>query len=399
MSSDAPPIRVVIQQPALPRYRVPVFRRLAQQSGIDLHVVYGSAPDAPANAEPQGFRGSFWPIRSFLGGRFLWHAAAWAYASRRRADVLILSWNVRFLSLIPTLLRAKSTGVKTILWGHGYSKREAGWRLSFRERVAGLADAVLFYNSDAAERFLKRSGCDPRRVHVAPNSLDQTPIREARDFWIGRPRELENFRAKNHLSTGPAILFVSRLLPENRLDVLVEAVAQLRTEFPTLQLVLIGHGDVVEPLRLLAGALGIGGGVQFHGPIYDEMDLAPWFLTADVFCYPANMGLSILHAFGYGLPVVAGDRAESHGPEIEALRPGENGLTFRDEDPQALGAVLRELFRHPETREQLSRGALATVNERFALERMIDGMVGAIGHTLRSHPSLGRAHGARAPHE
>ena len=39
------------------------------------------------------------------------------------------------------------------------------------------------------------------------------------------------------------------------------------------------------------------------GSIYDEIELAPWFLTADAFVYPENIGLSILHAFGYGLPV------------------------------------------------------------------------------------------------
>lgn len=396
MSPNAIPIRVVIQQPALPRYRVPVFRRLAQRPGIDLHVVYGSAPDAPVVAEPEGFRGSSWPIRSFLGGRLLWHTAGWAYASRRRADVLVLSWNVRFVSLVPTLLRAKFNGVKTILWGHGYSKRETGWRLRFRDTVTALADGVLFYNSGAAQRFIERTGGDPRRAHVAPNSLDQAPIREARDSWLGRPEDLANFRAANHLNAGPVILFVSRLLPENRLDLLLEAVTRLRTEFPTVQVVLIGQGDAAEPLRRLADTLGIGDRVRFVGPLYGEMELAPWFLTADVFCYPANAGLSILHAFGYGLPVVTSDRSRSHGPEIEALRPGENGFTYRDDDPQALGAVLRQLFLHPATREHLSRGAMATVNECFTLERMVDGMAGAICHALGSHPPQGRSGGRRS---
>src|SRR5687768_14253077 len=122
MSLAPRPIRLVIQQPALPRYRIAPFALLAQRPGIDLTLLYGDAPDAPATVEPAGFCGVFSHIRSIWGGRLLWHGASWRYATRRRADVLILSWNVRFLSLIPTLLRARANGVKTILWGHGYSK-------------------------------------------------------------------------------------------------------------------------------------------------------------------------------------------------------------------------------------------------------------------------------------
>ena len=35
------PIRVVIQQPALPKYRVPVFRELAKRPDIDLTLYFG----------------------------------------------------------------------------------------------------------------------------------------------------------------------------------------------------------------------------------------------------------------------------------------------------------------------------------------------------------------------
>ena len=40
------------------------------------------------------------------------------------------------------LLRARASGVKTVLWGHGYSKHEAPWRAWPRRKVASLADAV-----------------------------------------------------------------------------------------------------------------------------------------------------------------------------------------------------------------------------------------------------------------
>ena len=38
-----------------------------------------------------------------------------------------------------------------------------------------------------------------------------------------------------------------------------------------------------------------------------------------VVCYPVNIGLSLLHAFGFGLPVVTGNDIGSHNPGIETL--------------------------------------------------------------------------------
>ena len=111
---------------------------------------------------------------------------------------------------------------------------------------------------------------------------------------------------------------------------------------------------------------------------YNEEALAPWFLCADAFCYPANIGLSILHAFGYGLPVVTSDRVEAQNPEIEALRHEENGLLYADGDARALAGALKMLFDDRGLRQRLSRAARATVCDRYNIARMVDGMEAAV---------------------
>ena len=57
-------------------------------------------------------------------------------------------------------------------------------------------------------------------------------------------------------------------------------------------------------LQSIAEELDVEQYVRWLGSIYDEAQLAPWFLTADAFVYPGAIGLSVLHAMGYGLPVV-----------------------------------------------------------------------------------------------
>jgi len=379
---------VVIQQPALPHYRIAPFEALASRPGVHLRVVYGQVSGGPDNVAPEGFEAVSSPLRTLriCRSRFYWHAAQVRFATPKRSDVLVLSWNIRYLSLVPALLRARWHRLPTILWGHGYSKAERGWRQWLRHRVAKLATALLLYGESTAQGLID-AGWPRERVYVALNSLDQRPIEQARQRWLSDGGALDSFRKRQGLSNGPCVLFVSRLEPANRLDLLVEAAAMLKHKYPRLQIVIIGKGEEQKAkLRSLATSLGIDERVRMLGAIYDENEIAPWFLNADIFCYPANIGLSILHAFGYGLPVITSDRFESHNPEIEALKPGVNGLTYRHGDAESLASVLDELLDNPAKREELGQAARATAQKQYSIERMVAGFEKAIEYcTGRTH--------------
>jgi len=372
--------KVVIQQPALPKYRIPVFRALAQHPDIQLRVIYAAEKGSPPNIAADGFESQFepmWQARIF-GVPIYWHTAQWKYATIQGADVLILSWDLHYASLVPALLRARKNGVATILWGHGYSKRERGWRKVLRQSVARLACALMFYNQRAAQVYLDM-GWDPSRIHVAQNSLDQAPIEEARRFWLGNPHMLSKFKREHDLDGSRVVLFVSRLDKSNRVDLLLQASSSLIADgMRNLKIVIIGDGPTRLELINLAKNLGIESQVYFPGSMYEERELAPWFLPANVFCYPANIGLSLLHAFGYGLPVVTGNRIESQNPEIEALDDGENGLLFEDGNADSLAEALMRVLNNQDLAASMSASALDTVRGRFSLDNMVAGMVGAI---------------------
>lgn len=373
------PIRVLLQQPALPHYRVPVFAELARRPGIQLHVDYGEVENL--HSEPaEGFDASYAHTRTLriMGRELLWVGAQWRGATRRKADVAIFSWNLHSATLIPALLRARMSGVGTVLWGHGYSKVEARWRSVPRRKVAELADALLFYTRTVAKAYIRR-GWDPQRVFVADNSIDQRPIEAARERWLADPARLHQFKAEHDLVDAPVILFVSRLDPDNRLDLLIQALPALRAKHPRMVVAIVGRGDP-EQQRLvdLAERLGVSSHVRWLGAIHDQNALAPWFLIATALCYPANIGLSILHAFGYGLPVVTGDDIASHNPEIEALEDQRNGLLFRHGDPASLVETLDRLIGNRSLRTRLGEAALRTVRERYNVPLMVNGMESAI---------------------
>jgi glycosyltransferase involved in cell wall biosynthesis len=372
-------IRLIIQQPSLAKYRLPVFRELVQYPDIDFKLLYGARWDLP-NVEPQEFKAEPVYLWHKYWGRqqIFWHSAQWKSATPKVADVLILTWNARYLSLVPTLLKARARGVPTILWGHGYSKSEKWIGEKMRQSIAKLATALLFYNHTAAKDWAS-AGFDPKSIFVALNSLDQEPIRRARIDWQRDPMRLAAFRQEHQIGPGPNFLFVSRLHSTNRCDLLVEAAKRLESEFPHLQVFIIGKGEDEERrLRARADVLGVQKRIRFLGPIYEEDELAPWFLSSQAFCYPENIGLSLLHAFGYGLPVVTSDNIAGQNPEIEALRNGENSLLYKDGDVDALVVALRTIFTDKQLATRLSQEALRTVEDDFTIQNMVAGMVAAV---------------------
>src|SRR5208282_324450 len=211
-----------------------------------------------------------------------------------------------------------------ILWGHGYSLHPHPITDAARNLCGKWANGVLLYTRSIAAQLVEEFGFSGKRVFVAQNALDQTPIQTARQHWLERPQELADFQRSRGLDPTQTILFVSRLEAGNRIDLLLQATHALSHDYPGLKTVVVGDGSQRAQLEGLARSLGIEGRIIFAGAIYEESRLAPWMLSAALFCYPTNIGLSLLHAFGYGLPAVTSDNRRAQNPEIEALVPRVN---------------------------------------------------------------------------
>lgn len=381
VSAGTPPIRLCLFQPALPKYRIPVFRELASRPGIDFHLFY-SADEPVKNVTPDGFKASSITSRVLLKKpRLLWRQAQIDNVDPARFDVIMAGWNTRYLSLVPCLLLARKRGIPTIVWGHGYSKQEAFSRRFLRDSIGNLATAIVFYSSSARNRFVERHG-NGHRVFVAPNSLDQRELKAARESWLARPDELQRFKEKHGLLSGPVLLFVSRLSSENRTDLLLRAGAILRKQYPSLKIVIIGAGEQEADLRAVAREHKVDDLTVFTGAIYDEHELAPWFISSDLFVYPRNVGLSLLHAMGYGLPVITTDYEPSWAPEVDALQPWINGMTYSDGSVDALAHVVGAVLSDRDRLNQMKANAYRTATEEYNLFKMVDGMEAAIRYVF-----------------
>ena len=361
-------VRILIRQPALPMYRLAIFQELANRPDIEMRLLYASNPSIP-NVSPAGLNADLSELqvnRMPVLGEYYRDPELFAEIKSYRPDVVLSWWNVRQSDLGAMMRFARNRRIGSVLWGHGYSKAEVWWRRHLRDRLARSADAVVTYNRRARHQITSR-GIAEQKVFVAPNALDQSANREAAAYWKQHPSELEAFRLAAGIGPGPVIGFVSRMDPMIRLDLLVAALPHVREFIPGCQVVIVGRGDEEKKkLKLQSHSLGVSDAVVFVGAEYDPMRIGAYFTLFDVFCYPSNIGLSILHAFGFGVPVITCDDLDLQNPEIEALEDGENGLLYRAGDSEALAISLTRLLSDKVLRDRMGRNAFRSVTELYS---------------------------------
>lgn len=373
-------MRIAICQMVLPAYRLPVFEQLGKQERIELTVFSGSGRgnlrSVPAGNAFQQVSSKVYHWKLF-GREFHFQPAHFQIADPRKFDLVILSWDIHYLSLVPAILLAKLRGLPVVLWGHGYSQNPQALTEALRNGVGKLANGVLLYNRTTANRLIL-GGFNKDRVFVAQNALDQRRIQEAKQLWLQAPEKLAEFQANWRLDPRHTVIFVSRLETANRTNMLLEALQSVRQTHPDTKLIIVGDGPDRQRLQTLAGILNVDSHVIFTGAIYDEEQLAPWMLSATLFAYPVNIGLSLLHAFGYGLPVVTSDNLARQNPEIEAFIDGETGLYYGDGNVGDMAAQWLRILGDRPLRDRLSERALRQVQEEYSLHRMLAGFLAVI---------------------
>jgi hypothetical protein len=195
-ADDARALRVVIQQPALPAYRVAVFRELAARPGIKLSVVHGRQANLP-NAAAEGFAhyaGSVVVDAVYAAkGQTLWYDA---YDYRADGTARLKK---QLASSAPSDVdrgAGQWMALEKIIGKRGFAKLFAGWQSAgvdptkpqetlgavlsrlFDEKQKPLAE----WWSDAAPLLVaKTHASDVKADRIAPSQLSGKPVKIALD--------------------------------------------------------------------------------------------------------------------------------------------------------------------------------------------------------------------------
>lgn len=302
--------------------------------------------------------------------------AAWQFLPWRKVltnyDVIIVGGNPRVLSdlLLATSLRIFRKRV--VLWtaAHSYNARLVTEKL--RLIWSRFFDFILVY-TDAEVNYLRKRGFSKNFILGMNNGLDQKKIEAAKVKWS--ENRLEEWRRLNGLERHILILSCARLEKKNGFKIVVEALPLMIAKIPNLIWCVIGDGDEKYNLASIINRMGFSNHVRFIGQLYDESELASWFMSSTVFVHPESIGLSLLHAFGYGLPVVTHGNATLHGPEYAAFEPGINGENFLIGNHESLADVIVNLVHNSQRLANMKNEAIKVARESYNVDIMVDRFV------------------------
>jgi glycosyltransferase involved in cell wall biosynthesis len=230
-----------------------------------------------------------------------------------------------------------------------------GQLAALAQRFGALA-GVSEYNAGQ----LRESSC--REASVIPVLFDRGRLGQPADPPTGPP----------------TILFVGRLVPHKRQDLVIRAFARYRESRPDARLVLVGvplSPAYGAHLQTLAGRLAPGA-VTFQSAISDA-ELAERYRGAHAFlCLSEHEGFCIplLEAFHFGVPVIARDV----GAVGEVV--GDAGLLLgEDDDLATVTELLRIVVDDSELREELrarGRRRLEVYEHARTADRLRDALEG-----------------------
>lgn len=314
--------RVLVYYFAFPHYQREILEALLATPLATTELVSGSATRASvAGLDATSLPGlSVKP--SVTIGPFSWDRGVALRAISARFDAVVLGPAHSSLTTWVILLVRALLGRRTFLWGQCGLLGDRSIRRWVQEVMNRLATGLLVYGEAAAEA-ARSLGTSARKVTIVNNASSSNRRYDNQQTGV-QSHERAVAAVKHARETGELVLtFIGRLTPDKRLDVLFDALARLRDNYPSVTLHVVGDG----PDRAALASHPASEHAQFHGWIYDSEKLEHLLKQTTMVVSPYLMGLLALDALRAGVPVLVPDNP-LNGPEVEALTEGVNSLRF-----------------------------------------------------------------------
>ena len=138
----------------------------------------------------------------------------------------------------------------------------------------------------------------------------------------------------------PLVLYAGRMIPEKRVPLLVEALAQLMRDDPAVRAVLVGRGPDLDAVSAQVAELGLAGRIALPGFV-ETAELERLQAEAAVVVQPSERegyGMVVVEAAARGVPVVL--VAGPDNSAVELVDQGRNGFVAAEPTPAALATAI-----------------------------------------------------------
>lgn len=315
----------------------------------------------PGNIEPtpynllEHFRGEFHNVNI---GPFYWQKGALKLLKSDYTD-LITPAEPYCLSTWLLIFFSKYYHKNVYSWSHGaYGDEGFGKRLLAKWKIKQLKGVFLY--GEYAKKILMDRGVPESKLHVVYNSLSYDE-----QLKLRKSISSSDFYQKHFINKNPNIVFIGRLTVVKRLDQILKAIAKLKEQGAFYNVTFIGDGTEKQKLEAITKELDLLNNVWFYGACYDEKLIAEFLYNADLCVSPGNVGLTAMHAMSFGCPVISHNNFPKQMPEFEAIKEGETGAFFKENDIDNLAETIQDWINACCDREAVRQACYRVIDEKF----------------------------------
>ena len=300
-------------------------------------------------------------------GNGKWYKMPEAVSKFKGYDLIIDDMGILCTTSWKNLLVAKCRGQKVYMWSHGWYGREGFVKKWMKRAYSALSDGMFVYGNYARDLMIQ-NGFNPDKLHVIHNSLDYDSQIAQRKQMKPSDIYIEHF-ANNH----PILLFIGRLTEVKRLDMIIDAVARLKSKGEIYNVVFVGDGSEREKLERQTKELNIQEQIWFYGACYDEAMNAELVYNADLCVAPGNIGLTAMHTMMFGCPCLSHNDFPWQMPEFEAIQEGKTGTFFEHDRVESLAnAISRWFSEKKEHREEVRQACYKEIDENWNPHKQLE---------------------------
>jgi len=276
------------------------------------------------------------------------------YIKKNKID--IIHANTRVTQVLGCLLE-RFTGRPMVSTCHGFFKTRISRRIMpcWGKRVIAISQQVKDHLKDD---FKVRDEI----IRLINNGIDLENFKDIKNF----DRQL--IKAEIGLGDGPVVGIVGRLSDVKGHIYLIEAISIVSKEIPSVNLLIIGEGKMLDELRALSKRLKLEDKVYF---INSVMDTRKVLSVMDIFAMPSlkeGLGLALMEAMASGLAVVG----SSVGGIKTLIADGDNGLLVDPANSGGLAQAITKLLKDEGIRKVLGENAKKFIGANFSSHKMVE---------------------------
>jgi len=367
----------------LPVYRIPFFEALRphlRSRGVELRLIYGQPPPGEAMKQDTGHIAWAQPVRNrifIVGSRKLYWQPCLSLL--KDSDLVIVEQASKLLINYVLLAKQRLGKTKVAMWGHGrnFMENSASSIGELVKRLISRRAHWWFAYNESSAAVVRDLGFPAHRITVVQNTIDTELLQKKKAATT--TLDIEVLRRDLNLRSVNVGIFVGGLYAEKRIEFLLQAAREIRKRVPDFELLVVGAGPQADIVRKAAHKAPW---IHYIGPKFNE-ESVPFLMLSKVMLLPGAVGLAVIDSFVVEVPLVTVD-GSSHGPEIEYLVHGINGLKLdRDTSPEDYAQAVVGLLKQDRIRSSLQEGCRIAA-EKYTLSAMVERFTEGVIRALSS---------------